>query len=821
MLKITNAQKYFHKGRKNQIHVINNTSLSLEDKGLVALLGPSGCGKTTLLNTIGGLDKIKSGSIYVNGKKISTRFSSSVDKIRALDIGYIFQDYKLIDNLSVYDNVALVLKMLGEKDKEVIKTKVEYVLNKVGMLRYKKRPASMLSGGERQRVGIARAIVKNPAIILADEPTGNLDSKNTLEVMKIIKAISKERLVILVTHEQDLANFYATRIIKIEDGTVLEDFENTKDNDLDYKQDNTFYLKDFNHQLNLTKNNIKDNEDTKDIDIKVFSDQDVELKLAIVLKNGNIYIQSKTPTKIEVVDENSRIDFIDANYQKIAKKEALKYHFDFSKLAFTKRKYTSIFNPLQLIINGFKKVFAYPILKKILLIGLFLSGIFIMYSISSIAAALNIEEEDFIEVTPNYLVVTTATNDISKYLEYEQLANVDYVLPGNSKITLTVPFDWYYQTRNYSGDIDASLTSLEQLTPEDLIQGRLPENDYEIVLDKMAITRAFDNNDSFQMLGLTQIEDLLEKDVTFKYMNNFKIVGITDIGSPSVYVNKNMLLNILNSNANNQNNYYDYYEGSETSDTTLLDYHLYDKKISLTKGRLPENDYEVIVPQDNASSMPLNKEMTTKVNEKKLLVVGYYDSQENYSYYLVNSNTIKYQLISKEKNITISTSDKASLLKTLIENKVNVKDSYAESKNNYIKQKKEEIKTTLIVSGIILIISLVEIFLMMRSSFLSRIKEIGIYRAIGLKKLDIYKMFTGEIIAITTLAGIPGLVLMAYILSILAQVKYVTNYIMINSSLIFLACLFIYLFNLLIGLIPVYNTIRKRPAEILARYDLD
>ena len=211
MIKLENVNKYYNRYKKNEIHVINNTSLELGKTGLVALLGPSGCGKTTLLNAIGGLDKVTSGKIYIDGKKLP-RNTNKVDKIRNLNIGYIFQDYYLVDNLSVYDNVALSLKICGIKDKEEIKKRVDYVLEKVGMYRYRNRYANMLSGGERQRVGIARAIVKDPNIIIADEPTGNLDSRNTIEVMNIIKAISKDRLVVLVTHERELAEFYASRI---------------------------------------------------------------------------------------------------------------------------------------------------------------------------------------------------------------------------------------------------------------------------------------------------------------------------------------------------------------------------------------------------------------------------------------------------------------------------------------------------------------------------------------------------------------------------------------------------------------------------------
>ena len=257
MIEISKVNKYFNRHKKNQIHVIDNISLKMEDTGLVALLGSSGSGKTTLLNVIGGLDKIQKGKIYINNKKISSKLPSKVDKIRNLSIGYIFQDYKLIENMSVYDNVAIVLKMIGIKNKEEIKKRVYYCLEKVGMYRYKNRPAAMLSGGERQRVGIARAIVKSPDIILADEPTGNLDSKNSLEVMNIIKAISKEKLVILVTHERELAEFYASRIVEIQDGKIVKDYENKHNSELDYRIENKFYLKDFKEHQKMRKTPIK------------------------------------------------------------------------------------------------------------------------------------------------------------------------------------------------------------------------------------------------------------------------------------------------------------------------------------------------------------------------------------------------------------------------------------------------------------------------------------------------------------------------------------------------------------------------------------
>jgi len=126
MIKINNVNKYFNRHKKNQIHVINNTTLTLEAPGLIALLGPSGCGKTTLLNTIGGLDKISSGSIIVNDERITKRRVGKIDEIRSLNIGYIFQDYHLINEMSVFDNVAIALRMIGIKNKKKYYRSYEY-----------------------------------------------------------------------------------------------------------------------------------------------------------------------------------------------------------------------------------------------------------------------------------------------------------------------------------------------------------------------------------------------------------------------------------------------------------------------------------------------------------------------------------------------------------------------------------------------------------------------------------------------------------------------------------------------------------------------
>lgn len=817
MIKLENVNKYFYRHKKNEVHVINNVSLELPSTGLVALLGPSGCGKTTLLNSISGLDKINNGKIYVNGKRISKKCSSKVDKIRNLNIGYIFQDYNLIDNMSVFDNVSLSLRINGIKNKNIIKQRVNYVLEKVNMYRYRNRYASMLSGGERQRVGIARAIIKEPNIIIADEPTGNLDSKNTLEVMNIIKAISKSRLVILVTHEKSLAEFYASRIIEIEDGKIISDKNNEHNNDLDYKLDNKIYLKDFKNQEIISN---------KDIKINYYSDTNDKLNINLIVQNGNIYINSNDDKKLKLIEDNC-IEIVDDHYKKISKSIYEEYKFDFDSLSDKKikMKYSSIINPFSMISKGFKKILDYSFTKKLLLIGFFLSSMFIIFALSSLLGINNIDERKYIKHYPEYLIVEDPGITVDKFLKYENDEDIEYVIPGESKVSLILNYNDYYQTYQTNGNINGSLTSITKISEDDIIEGRMPNNSREIVIDKMATKVLFSDYSSAKYSGIFDYPDLINRKV--KVNNNidyieYTIVGVVDKVSPAIYAYDSEFITLIsNSNDYDDGEGYFFYteEYADEFNDSIVNYELVKDKIKLKKGKYPKNDYEVIVNYNYKDQYKLNKKIDVKVNDKKLKVVGYYTSTSGMNSYLVNENTIKYKTLLEKQFITILAKDKEKVLSKYTGN-ASIRDISSYERSEYIKERKEDTRGTLIFSTVILTISLIEIYFMMRSSFLSRIKEVGIYRAIGVKKKDIYMMFAGEIIAISTLTGITGSSLMGYIIHELSFMESISDKFIINIYVYLLSLVFIYLFNLIVGLLPVALTIRKTPAQILSRTDI-
>ena len=220
MIKLEKIRKVYETNGIKQA-ALDDVSLVLPDKGLVVIYGASGCGKTTLLNILGGLDHQTSGKLIVNGRDTSKFNNSDWDSYRNQEVGFIFQQYYLLPHLNVYDNIAITLQMAGKT--KHIEDKINAALDEVGILNLRKRFPKAMSGGQQQRVAIARALVADPSVVLADEPTGALDEKNAIIVMKTLKTVSKKHLVVMVTHNEKLAQKYADRLIEISYGKIKSD----------------------------------------------------------------------------------------------------------------------------------------------------------------------------------------------------------------------------------------------------------------------------------------------------------------------------------------------------------------------------------------------------------------------------------------------------------------------------------------------------------------------------------------------------------------------------------------------------------------------
>ena len=238
MLQLKNIVKDYHTGDE-VVQALKGVSVNFRRNEFVSILGQSGCGKTTLLNIVGGLDQYTSGDLVINGKSTKDFKSRDWDSYRNNSVGFVFQSYNLIPHQSVLSNVELALTLSGVSKAERRKRAKE-VLEKVGLENQIHKKPNQMSGGQMQRVAIARALINDPDILLADEPTGALDTETSVQIMELLKEIAKDKLVIMVTHNPELAQQYSTRIVKLLDGNIIDDSNPFSDED-EAKEDDGSY----------------------------------------------------------------------------------------------------------------------------------------------------------------------------------------------------------------------------------------------------------------------------------------------------------------------------------------------------------------------------------------------------------------------------------------------------------------------------------------------------------------------------------------------------------------------------------------------------
>ena len=818
MIRLDKVNKYFNKGKSNEIHVIDDTSMTLPDKGIFCILGPSGCGKTTLLNVIGGLDRIDSGTITVNDQPITRRSSDRIDNIRNASLGYIFQNFNLLDDRSVFENVAIALRMTGITDDATVTSRVRYCLEKLGIDQYRNRLAGSLSGGQRQRVAIARAIVKNPDVIIADEPTGNLDSANTLEIMNIIKKISTDRLVILVTHERKIAEFYSDHVAEIKDGKIVDTYSNDSSRFLDYQLDNKIYLKDIEIHKRLLNENVS---------IDLYSDTDRKTDIKLVIRDNVIYID--TGGKLNVADNGSNVQLIDAHYEGMD--ETFFEGSDFDYNAFLpsgyKARYRSLYNLPNMLAGGWNALKQFKRIKKIFLFGFVFAAMFAFLAISNVFGLLEVKPVDYRMTNGNYITIdnTDGTEDLLDLVG--SLEQVAYALPGETRESVTLPLDDYDQTVYASEDLVVSVVLTSILDPEKLIAGTMPADPHDVVIDKF-IVDAFLREDLGKMVGLDTMEEFIGRRIRIPNLEDYRITGIADTESPSLFVDPGQAMYILtNAGDASDDTSLGYVEGEEgeidiVRSGKVKDLDLAKGEIKIESGRKPQKAFEVIVNVSNKESMKIGKTISTEVAGENLKVVGFYTSDiaDDDTYY-VHADTVNKYYIGRQKEISVYAPDTA-LLKYMLD-KAGVPSSVNDisERDTYINAHRNQLISAIVVAAVIILISLIEMFLMLRSSFLSRIKEVGILRAIGLKKGDIYKMFIGEILVITCITALPGIAVMYLGLSqVVKTTYYLQGQYMITPAIAAMTFGLLLIFNLFTGILPVFATLRKTPAQILARTDI-
>lgn len=779
MLTLKNIKKIYKTGDITQV-ALNDISINFRKNEFVAILGPSGSGKTTCLNVIGGLDKYDSGDLIINGKSTKEFNDTDWDAYRNNSIGFVFQGYNLIKHLDIVSNVEIGMTLSGVSSQEKRKRALE-VLEKVGLKDHVNKNPHELSGGQMQRVAIARALVNNPDIILADEPTGALDTKTSIQIMDLIKEISKEKLVIMVTHNSTLANKYADRIVEFEDGKIIGDSNklNEELSDGSYSLNKTSM--DFISALKLSFKNVKTKKGRTLL--TAFASSIGIIGLALVLGVSSGFKKSLDKPEVDVETSNPIV------INQINKQLSLK--FDKSDMEdFT----------LDDSSNKEKE------------------GISLYDSNTATDASYEIHKNNFNNNFMNY--INNIDKNIASAIGHTRNLNLNVIRKVDNtykKVQFSKqsydPNLTYSTMSSYPNMLDKGSDSYLKKN-FNLVAGEYPTKDTDLVLI---------------LNHKKQLDVNILKDLGMDIKNTNNKIDYKDLVG--------MEFKIVNNN--------DFYEKTDrgifvpTQDFKKA----YDSQNNITvtiKGVLSEKDNALaglnlltygVAYNDNLVNLVLNNNKDSEI-VKAQKDVNYniftkqninQDTKDSLLTYLGGSDTpqgiIIFPTEPKKKKEIINYLDKYNSNVKSKEDKI-IYDNPSKDVIYNVSQLMDSFSKIFIVfSIIILIVSVIMMGIITYISVLERTKEIGILRALGARKVDISRVFNAETFIVGSLSGIIG-ILISYILifpvnMILEKMTEVKNIASLNPLHAVLLIVLSIVITVLGGWIPAKVSASKNPVEAL------
>ena len=761
MLKLSNVKKDYKTGDFVQ-HALKGVNLSFRENEFVAVLGPSGSGKTTLLNIIGGLDRYDSGDLIIDGKSTKKFKDKDWDAYRNHAIGFIFQSYNLISHISVLENVEMGMTLSGVSATDRRKKAVS-LLEKVGLKNHAHKKPNQLSGGQMQRVAIARALANNPQIILADEPTGALDSKTSTQIMELIKEISKDKLVIMVTHNSELAESYATRIVKMKDGEVLDDTNpystDDKTGNLNIKRTSMSFFT----ALKLSFDNIKTKKGRTLLTAFASSIGIIGIALILALSNGfNIEVEKFEQNSLvqsPIIISNQTVQMNEETLNELRGKANVK-------------KYSSE-----------KEVYA---------------------------------QDDITDTIIHSNRITDEYVDYLDKIDKSNISGISYV-KGTSINLVSKNGDNYSIVQPSSSSMMSSIASFEQL-PLEPDESGLIENNYDVLAGKVDNSEpglilfvnsgnqidvnilkqlGFDNDVSFDDILNKELKVAVNDDYYIKMGNNFVI--------------QNDLSKLYNSEDSIDVKIMAILRVKEDKELIVNNTGIYYTDALANEIIKKNNDSEIVKEQRNIDYNILTYQKFDETSSKNT-ILGYlgadvvptaiyiypkdFKTKDEITSYLDNYNKNK-----KEEDV-IQYTDMAEMISNLSSNIM------------------DAITVVLIAfSSISLVVSSIMIGIITYISVLERTKEIGILRAIGARKKDIARVFNAETFIIGIFSGLLG-VAIAYLLTIpvnmiIENLSGLANVAKLNPIHALILIIISMTLTIIGGAIPSNIASRKNPVEAL------
>ncbi len=803
MISVSHLNKYYNKGKRNEIRVIDDTSLEFPSSGLITLFGPSGCGKTTLLNVIGGLDKASGTILYDN--------QNNIEKYRRENIGYIFQTYNLLNDYTVYENLALALSINDIDDEAEINKRIEIALKAVGMYKYRKKLASELSGGQQQRVAIARALVKKCKVIIADEPTGNLDSANSIQIMKILKELSKTRLVLLVTHSSELANYYSDKIIEIKDGKVME-VKDTTQGTSKLTGGNEVVLSEL-EKTKVTGDNL---------DVEVYGDCN-DIKISLICVNNTYYLKSN----VKIVPFNNQIKIVETKEEKEEETEEITY----SDSTFDDTKRINIFKRFKI---SLKEVFAKRESvkrKKIFKVLFFMLGFILATLNFNLAKSRFIETNDILNAGDRVLLTNKENNYSASLVKSKYRAGLsDTFMPiTKGKVSISKN-EGSYITNSY--EVSCLYTEGYDLVKGKLIYGEF--SDY-VMSKKLA-------DELLKKSGLANYDSLFEKLNQNYYhsyysKNQHQFSGIVDEDTDLVY-------EALPNKKNNKflNNYG--YIGVKYNDTNYINGQVYSvnnakalEEAPLLYGTSTLNNGEVVVSKkffdENLNLEEVFDKSSLYVNSTLSCKIVGVTNEDTYEIYVANSD---YRYILEDGSFNLfqpKFNPKDSYSYYLLDNTNKLDSIKKEGYNSYtysgylydIAKLESKASSSSYIKSIAIcsIILIIYIFFIMRTQIIKDIYKIGVLRSLGEKKIRMYLNYTLEIIVTMFQTVFISFIIFTIIFgAVELKVASYSNssFNLFTSASSYYTFFIMLLVTIVVGLLPLANLLRQTPAKILAKFDM-
>lgn len=777
MIRVEGLEKIFHKNSKKltEIHAIRQTSVAFEDTGLVCILGESGSGKTTLLNVIGGLEDFDQGEIQIDETKLKKYSYGKYEELRIGTLSYVFQNYMLLEEYTVEYNIRLALSPFDLSEEEA-KERTAYAMEKLGILKLQHKLVSQLSGGQKQRVSIARAIVRSPKVIFADEPTGNLDEVNTYAIMNILKKLSKERLILMVTHNRHLAACYADRVITISKGRIIEDIHNTEGGAMQRFYDANLYLGEY------TKKVIRDS----NVELRIYGEPAQELILQVVWDKGKYYLQqANTGTECVILTNQSEMQMIDAPMKHYEEIEDV----DFTLPGLPARKR---FIPWKLIgdISGsmFRALGRRQLYLKLIFI---ICTLLLVLASASFFSVYQADKKAFIS-SDSHLVTVSLKMDQPMGTEIfaehrrqlcEKIAQADlgelvidtnYTHLEGPKIYSRAVLSFYGRTYTQLKLLSVNLTNhsivpIDYLDSSAIIAGEMPKGSYEVVLDKWVADRIL-ASDHFIFRSYHSYEDFIGAELAATAQVDLGrplvITGICDSGEPTVYMNKYLMLLLMR--------WPERITYGETNLLQLIEEHI-DQAGELE--RRMDSQYEEIIldcisyvsqfqiyTEDTGAVMDFLQECREEFSEKAL-GIDYYCKAED-------------QL------------------------------------DRYYEEQGELIKSITIAAVAIILLSVIIVYFTLQSYADSQKTSLMIYVILGIKRRNVILAYGAQLLRLMGYTILPVFVIGSVLIKVISRLKVLDIaiiYPLHTVTGILVITIFLYI---VLALLPVRRMLRKPPAHI-------